>query len=515
MKSIYRLTIFTALLLSTCTIFAQNRVRLLSDSTETIINKNIYGHFAEHLGRCIYGGIFVGKENTTIPNTNGIRNDVIVALKELQVPVLRWPGGCFADWYHWKEAIGPQSERSDIENVPWDYVREDNSFGTHEFLDFCELIGAKPYLAMNMNTGSVQEGLEWVQYTCRPKGSNPMADLRVKNGREEPWGVKYWGIGNESWGCGGNMNADYYSNLYKRFATAITDYTNTPGYYRIAVGPGDPNYNWTETIMKNVPLNLFEGLSVHHYSVISWVDMGPSQDFSQDIYFRTMERAWKMKEFVEKNSEVMDKYDPEKKIGLVVDEWGGWYSSMKEKGLLYQQNTIRDAMIAGLTLNIFNNHADRVKMANLAQMTNVLQALILTENEKMLLTPTYHVMKMYNVHQDATLVPIEVESETFTFGDKEIQAVSVSASKNKQGILHISLTNIDNTKGKEVEIQMNNYNAKNIKGTILTSEKVQDCNTFENPNAIVPVEFKDFKNAKGTLKVNMPPNSVIMLEINP
>lgn len=492
----------------------QNKVVLHVDSTKTQISKHIYGHFAEHLGRCIYDGIYVGENNSTIPHTAGVRNDVIKALKDLKIPNLRWPGGCFADTYHWKDAIGPKAERKPIENLSWGNIREDNSFGTNEFLNMCELLGAEPYLAVNMNSGTVQEAVEWVQYVNHKNGTSYLTDIREKSGRDKPWSVKYWGIGNESWDCGGDMTAEHYSDLYRQYATAMTTYSNSEKLFRIAVGPGTPNYAWTETIMKNIPARRIEGISIHHYSVINWGKKGSSTQFTDEEYFKTMQQAWKMEEMVQKNCEIMDKADPKKRIALVVDEWGGWYETDPEgRGALYQQNTIRDAMIAGLTLNIFNNHADRVRMANLAQIVNVLQAVILTDKEKILLTPTYHVMEMYKVHQDATLVPAQVTSADFVLGGSRVPAVSVSASKDQSGKLHISLTNIDNTKSQEVDIALNGFKGKQVTGRALTSTKVQDYNTFNSPTTVVPKPFKNASLSKGNLKVTLAPNSVVVLEV--
>jgi alpha-N-arabinofuranosidase len=495
---------------------AQNKVSINASLPKIQISKHIYGHFAEHLGRCIYDGIYVGEDNTKIPNTDGVRNDVIEALKNLNIPNLRWPGGCFADTYHWKDAIGPKSERKPIENLSWGNVREDNSFGTNEFLNMCELLGAEPYLAVNVNTGTVQEAVEWVQYVNHANGTSYLTDLREKSGRSKPWNVKYWGIGNESWDCGGNMSVDHYIDLYKQYATAMTSYYNTEKLFRIAVGPGSPDlYNWTEEIMKNIPAKRFEGISVHHYSVIDWDKKGSSSEFTDEQYFITMQRAWFMDEFASKNCEIMDKYDPEKRVALIVDEWGGWYDSDPEgNGQLYQQNTIRDAMIAGLTLNIFNNHADRVRMANLAQIVNVLQAVILTKAEKMILTPTYHVMEMYKVHQDALLVPARVISADFVSGDKKLKAVSASASMDKSGKMHISLTNIDNKNAQEVRVDLKGFKVRKVTGRILTSAKVQDHNTFDNPTKVVPKSFNKALLSDNNLLVNMPPNSVIVLELN-
>ncbi|MBE8722564.1 alpha-N-arabinofuranosidase [Sphingobacterium pedocola] len=494
----------------------QNTVQLEFDSKQTIvINKHIYGHFAEHLGRCIYEGFYVGESNTTVPHTKGIRNDVVEALKKLQIPNLRWPGGCFADTYHWKDGIGSKESRPTIVNNWWGGVTEDNSFGTHDFLDMCELLETEPYLAGNVGSGEVQELADWVQYV-NFSGRGPMSDLRKLNGRQEPWSVKFWGVGNEAWGCGGNMTADYYSDIYRKYATFMSDWGNSGGLYRVASGASSDDYNWTETLMKKIPSSLMKGVALHHYAVIDWSKKGPSIDFTEEQYFKTMKSAWFMNELVEKHSAIMDKYDPKGKIDLVVDEWGGWYEVEPgtNPGFLYQQNTMRDAMIAGMTLNIFNNHARRVKMANLAQTINVLQAVILTEGEKMLLTPTYHVMEMYKVHQDATLIPLKLTSEDFTFKDEHIPAVSVSASQNSSGQTHISLVNIDPKVAKKISVDMGEINAKAVNGRILTAKKLRDYNSFLEPQKISPQQFTAAVLNGGKIEVEIPPFSVIVLQVN-
>ena len=412
--------VFAVILFLSASIHAQNIIALNPGTAKDRINKNIYGHFAEDLGRCIYDGFYVGDSNKMIANREGVRLDIIDALKKLKIPVLRWPGGCYADHYHWKNGIGPKDKRTSTENVSWGNVRENNAFGTNEFLNLCETLHADPYLAMNVGGGTVQEAEEWVQYVNHANGKSGLTDLRMQNGRATPWNVKYWGIGNESWDCGGHMSVDHYIDLYKQYATLITSYGNSEGLYRIAVGPGTEDFKWTEALMRDIPRKLIEGISIHHYSVIDWSKKGSSTDFSESEYFSTMEQAYRMENMVSGNIEVMDKYDPEKKVGLVVDEWGGWYDTDPgaDGSSLYQQNTMRDAMIAGLTLNIFNNHCDRVQMANLAQCVNVLQAVILTKEEKMVLTPTYHVMEMYNVHQGALMLPVSITSNNYTFGGK-------------------------------------------------------------------------------------------------
>jgi alpha-N-arabinofuranosidase len=438
---------------------------------------------------------------------------VVEALKKLKIPNLRWPGGCFADTYHWKDGIGPKNKRPKIVNVWWGGVTEDNSFGTHDFLNMCEMLGTEPYLAANIGSGTVQELIDWVQYV-NFDGESPMSALRRANGREKAWKVKYWGVGNEAWGCGGNMRPEYYADLYRKYATFMTGWSGN-GIFRIASGANSGDYNWTEVLMKTIPLNMVSGVALHHYSVIDWNKKGSATAFSEAQYFTTMKRAFHMEELVTKHSAIMDKYDPQKKVALVVDEWGGWYDVEPgtNPGFLYQQNTMRDAMIAGITLNIFNNHADRVRMANLAQTINVLQAVLLTNKEKLLLTPTYHVMEMYNVHQDARLLQVNLSAPDYAFGNETIKAVSASASTDSLGRTHLSLVNIDAAKTYEVKVELNNKKFTQVAGRILQSEKLQDHNTFDNPNKIFPRTFQDASINGNLITVKLPPFSVVVLQL--
>ena len=493
---------------------AQNQIIINADQGAYTINKHIYGHFAEHLGRCIYDGFYVGEGNTKIPNTNGVRNDIVDALKKLKIPNLRWPGGCFADTYHWKDGIGPKDQRPTIVNTWWGGVTEDNSFGTHEFLNICELLGTEPYLSGNVGSGTVQELSDWVQYVDF-KGVSPMSDLRAKNGRTDPWKVRFWGIGNEAWGCGGHMRPEYYADEYRKYATFMNASWGNERIFRIASGASSGDYNWTEVLMKNIPRNLLEGVALHHYSVIDWGNKSSATDFTTQQYFTTMQRAIQMEELVNRHSTIMDKYDPDKRVALVVDEWGGWYDVEPgtNPGFLFQQNTMRDAMIAGVTLNIFNNHADRVRMANLAQTVNVLQAVVLTEGEKMILTPTYHVMEMYNVHQDATLLPLDLKTGDFEIDGQKLPALSASASRDAAGKMHISLVNIATGAPQEVIIDIRGANASKAACRILTSAKIQDHNTFDHPDKIKPVKYEDFVLSGDKLKVKVPPISVLVFEI--
>ena len=509
-------SLIAIMLLASSAVFAQNKAVINADLGEIQISRHIYGHFSEHLGRCIYDGLYVGEDNTLIKNDNGMRTDIVDALKKMKIPNLRWPGGCFADTYHWKDGIGPKADRPTIVNSWWGNVTEDNSFGTHEFMELCKQLGTEPYISGNVGSGTVQELSDWVQY-MNFQGKSPMSDLRAANGHPEPYKVKYWGIGNEAWGCGGNMTAEFYANVYRRYATYVnTSWEKDERVFKIASGASDDDYHWTEVLMRDIPRQMLDGVGVHHYSVISWSNKGPATNFTEDQYFTTLSRAYDMERIVKGHAAIMDKYDPAKKVAMIVDEWGGWYDvePNTNPGFLYQQNTMRDAMIAGMTLNIFNNHADRVRMANLAQIVNVLQAVVLTDKEKMILTPTYHVMEMYNVHQDATMIPLNLTTENYEFGGKKLPAISASASKDAAGKVHVSLTNIDYSKSHEITIDLRGEDFKNVSGRILKSGKAQDFNSFEKPEMITPQAFEGAKLKKNQLTITLPACSVVVLELN-
>ena len=491
--------------------FAQSKLTLHTEQAESKINKEIYGHFAEHLGHCIYGGIYVG-ENSDIPNVRGFRDDVIGALKDMHIPVLRWPGGCFADTYHWKDGIGPQEERPSIVNVHWGGVTEDNSFGTHEFLDFCELINAEPYININVGSGTVQEASEWVEYVTSANKS-PMTELRKKNGREEPWDVKYWGIGNENWGCGGNMTPEYYADLYNRFASYCRG-----DLYKIACGPNSRDYNWMDVVMQKTARygGLIQGVSLHYYTIQTgnWGDKGDATGFGASEWMATLSQTLQMETLVDRHSTIMDKYDPNKRIGMIVDEWGNWFNveDGTNPGFLYQQNTLRDAMVAAVNLNIFNNHADRVKMANIAQMVNVLQAVILTKEDEMVLTPTYYVFKMYSAHQDATLIPSNIETETFDLDGKTLPTVHASSSI-KDGVLSVTLCNLNPTENETVELEVTGDEFTSSTGQIITSDKLDGHNGFGKNEAVNIQNFKVNQPKNGKLNIELPAKSVVLVQL--
>ncbi len=502
---------FVALFIIQISISAQNKsnkITLDASGLQYQINKNIYGQFSEHLGHLIYGGIWVGPDSP-IPNIDGIRKDVVEALKEIKVPVLRWPGGCFADTYHWMDGIGPRSKRPKMINTNWGGVTEDNSFGTHEFLELCRLIGCEPYITGNVGSGTVQELSQWVEYVNSDNVS-PMTELRKKNGRDKSWGVKYWGIGNESWGCGGNMTPEYYADQVRRYGTFMHNYGDNK-IFKIASGPNGNDYNWTNVLMKDAG-SYFDGLSLHYYS---WANQKTATDFDESGWFDIMKQTLRMKDLIEKHSAIMDKYDPLKRVALDVDEWGTWYKVEPgtNPGFLYQQNTMRDAVAAACNLNIFNNHCDRVRMTNIAQVVNVLQAMILTKGDKMILTPTYWVYDLYKVHQDAMMVPVNVSSSKYVFDGDSLSAVNCSASIDTTGKLHISLCNIDPDVSESVDLSLESYDAGKITGKVLTAKKMNAHNTFENPDEVKPEDFDGFKLNGNNLNVNMPPMSVVVLEL--
>jgi alpha-N-arabinofuranosidase len=492
-----------------------NRVAINAAEAGVRINRHIYGHFSEHLGRCIYGGYWVG-EDSPIPNVRGIRKDVVAALRQIKIPNLRWPGGCFADEYHWMDGIGPKSARPKMINTHWGGVTEDNSFGTHEFLDLCEQLECEPYICGNVGSGTVQELSQWVEY-CNFDGVSPMADLRGKNGKKEPWAVKFWGIGNESWGCGGNMTPEFYADNYRRYAVYARSYGKP--LYKIACGPNTDDYNWTKVLMEKTCGDrgpMLDGLSLHYYTVPGeWAYKGSATEFGESEWLITMRKAYRMEELIHKHGAIMDQYDPERKVGLVVDEWGTWFDVEPgtNPGFLFQQNSLRDALVAGIHFNTFNNNAERVQMANIAQTINVLQSVILTEGAKMVLTPTYHVFDMYKVHQDAVRLPVYVESENIALGFGAIPAITASASIDKQEKVHVSLTNIDVKEEKIVTLELRGLPLKNVSGTIITSANIQDHNTFENGNVVKTAPFTGAAIAQGGVTVRLPPRSVVTIEL--
>lgn len=481
-----------------------------SDRPGAVINRNIYGQFAEHLGRLIYEGIWVG-EGSPIPNTRGLRNDVVAALKELRVPLLRWPGGCFADEYHWRDGIGPRDQRPRRPNASWGGV-DTNAFGTHEFMDLAEMLGADAYINGNLGTGTPQEMMEWIEYMTSDSDST-LADLRRRNGREKPWKVPYFAVGNETWGCGGNMRPEFYADLYRQYATFVKEHSGNR-VQKLAVGPYGDNYNWTEVLMREAGKQM-DGLSLHYYTLPTgdWGKKGSATQFGEKEWHATLARTLGIEEVIAKNIAIMDKHDPQKRVGLMVDEWGTWYDTEPGASALYQQNTLRDAVVAAVNLNIFHRHADRVRMTNIAQVVNVLQAMILTDKEKMVLTPTYHVFRMYRAHQGATLLPVELSAPAYGLGGASVPSLSASASRDAEGRMHLSVVNLDPNRAAEVTTTLGGRAVKSVAGEVLTAPAVNAMNTFDRPDAVRPAPFTGHKLQGSQLVLNIPAKSVVVLEL--
>lgn len=497
--------------------WADTQVTINTTTPGATINKDVYGQFAEHLGRGIYEGLWVGPDSK-IPNTKGWRNDVVGALKEIKVPLVRWPGGCFADEYHWREGIGPRKNRPVKLNTNWGGVTENNAVGTHEFFDLIDLLGADAYVNGNLGSGTVQEMAEWLEYMTGD-GDSSLANLRRKNGHAKPFKVKYFAVGNESWGCGGNMTADFYTSLYKQYATFLkTPKDNSPKL--IAVGANDVEPDWTEYVTGHIKQNWslrVDGISFHYYTLPNnnWKEKGAALNFPESQWFTTFQQTLRMDGFIEHNVQALNKTDPEKKIGFYVDEWGTWYDTEKGQnpGFLYQQNSLRDALVAAVNFNIFHKHAERVQMTNIAQMVNVLQAMILTDKDKMLVTPTYYAFKMYVPFQDATSLPVTMTNvPDYQFEQQKIPGISVSAAKAKDGKVYLAVANINPNQAENLIISTKGLNLSKATGQILTADKLDAHNSFEAPSAITPTAYSASAN-NGQLTLTIPGKSVVVVAL--
>lgn len=483
-----------------------------ADQPGPTISKYLYGHFAEHLGRCIYEGIWVGPDSS-IPNANGLRLDVTTALRELQIPVLRWPGGCFADEYHWRDGIGPKEDRPVRINTHWGWVDETNEFGTHEFFELVELIGTEAYIAGNVGSGTPREMAEWLEYMTAD-GNTELAKLRRANGREKPWKVSFIGVGNETWGCGGSMTPEYYADLYKRFATFLkAPEGNRPK--KVASGGNDEHTDWTE-VLGGIRWNI-DGISHHYYTTPTgeWRHKGNALGFPEEEWISTLARTMKIDDYLTLNEAVLALKNPRGNIGIYLDEWGTWYDPEpgREPGFLYQQNSLRDALVAALNFNIFHRHAERLHMANIAQTVNVLQAMILTDKEKMVLTPTYHTFKMYIPFQDSTFIPSAFKSmPTYTLEDVSVPQVSASTALNKDGDLILALVNLDPHNTARVAATTHGFAAASARATVLTAEAMDAHNSFDEPHAIEPASL-DVAVQDGKVFLELPAKCVAVVTI--
>ena len=511
--------------------WAQTKIVIDPSRADFVIEPEVYGQFAEHLGGCIYGGLWVGPDSK-IPNVRGYRKDVLVALQELDVPVLRWPGGCFADDYHWRDGIGPRDQRPKTLNIYWG-GGETNAFGTHEFLDLCELLGCEAYVAGNVGSGTVEEMREWVEYMTSDSNST-LAQLRRRNGREKPWRVKYFGVGNENWGCGGNMTAEYYSNLYRRYSTYVRNFSGND-IVKVANGPSGRDVPFMDILVRNTHAHA-DAFSMHYYVLPSsdWKSKGAALGFPESQWFSVIQQTYEVEDLIEDYISILDKVDPEQRLDLLVDEWGTWYDRAADaKSALYQQNTIRDAVSAALFFHIFHEHGDRITMGNIAQVVNVLQAMILTRGDRMLLTPTYHVFEMYRVHQGARHIPLDFKSPTYSSSTaqppptnppksykqdarpdepwtRQVAAISATASVAKDGTTHVSLVNTSPTESLPVELSIEGE-SRTFRGRSLTANKLDAHNTFDKPDTVKPRPLTDWDAEGNILRLTLPPASVSVI----
>jgi alpha-N-arabinofuranosidase len=454
------------------------RVVVRTDVEIGVVKPELHGHFAEHLGSCVYGGLWVGK-NSKVPNINGHRKLAVEYLRELGVPVLRWPGGCFADDYHWRDGIGPIAKRPKRVNIHWGGYVEDNSFGTHEFIELCRQIGAEPYLAGNVGSGSPHEMRDWVEY-CNYPGGSDLSQERAANGSREPFRVRYWGVGNESWGCGGNMKAEEYAALYRQFSVYLKEFGGTKPFL-IASGPSGADVRWSRGLLDNLQGELPDGLSMHYYEGggEESTRFKVAQMNEQLAIFADVEKA------ILQQRAVLDGYREGRRVGLVLDEWGAWdhivEADEKRYGALWQQGTIRTALAAGLGLNLFNRMADKLYMCNIAQIVNVLQSLLLTEgaeSDKCVRTTTYHAFALFKAHRGKTAVRADVQNPE-TFG------LTVSASMAEKELV-LSLVNPHSETDLRVECSLAGVTAKQGSAGMLHDADLNACNTFEKPNNVVP-----------------------------
>ncbi len=473
------------------------------------IAPEIYGHFSEHIGGVFYDGLWVGKDSE-IPNINGFRKDLVEKLKAIHPPVLRWPGGCFAETYHWRDGIG---ENRPVRPNWWmhrDGRTESNAVGTHEFVDLCELIGAKPYFAVNVTSITPMEALDWMDYCLSPRGTTTLALEREKNGHPEPFDIPYWGIGNENWGGGGNMTPEYYALQYRRFATVLANFGKMYGVQVIAGGADGADYEWTEGLVSNlakakgtIPV---DGMSFHYYCGKS----GPCVEYTEDDWYVLIEKAQRIEELIRRHSAFTVAYGMEDRMKLVIDEWGCWHpeGSGPSEGynLFEQQSTMRDGVISALTLNIFNNYCHCIKMANVAQLCNNLHCLFLAGEGNCITTPTYHVFDMYQGHQGATaLRTIVSENDDLPTG------ISVSASRNGN-VITLTMANLSCEKDEEISLDFLGLDTPTVSVTarLLACDDMRSHNTFQRPDAVIPKPVSVDLNAP----ISLPKAAVLAITVS-
>lgn len=471
-----------------------NRITLDFSSSRGTIAPELYGHFAEHIGGVFYDGLWVG-EDSGIEHIHGFRKSIVDSFKRIAPPVLRWPGGCFAETYNWRDGIGPRASRPRRINW-WHYCDgrvEPNEVGTHEFMALCRLVGAEPYIAANMTSISPLQVRDWMEYCNMPAGATTLADERAMNGDTEPFGVRYWGIGNENWGGGGQMTPERCADEFIRFTTVCRPLAPLKMRY-IMCGANGHDLDWTRRLMKQWSGRPWHetrawGMSVHYYTnALSGKD---DVNFDEKGWYDELFRADYMRRIIDDHRAVMDDYDPDRRLKLVVDEWGNWHidgtGPSKGYNLFEQQSNMRDAQVAALTLNLFNNRCDVVGMANVAQLCNNLHSLYLAGGHSMVETPNYHVFDLYQGHKGGRHVKLTVEARVIESERYDpLKLISASASV-KNGVLTLTVANMDLTASADVRLSALGGSIAG-KGTlrVLHHSDPMTCNTFDNPHAVVP-----------------------------
>jgi alpha-N-arabinofuranosidase len=520
---------------------ADAQVEIFLDESKGTIAPEIYGQFTEHIGGVIYDGVWVG-EQSRIPNRYGIRKELVERMNQIHVPILRWPGGCFADSYDWKDGIGPVAQRPKRTNF-WEVdpdaarlhgkgaqVIEPNEFGTNEFMRFCQLTKAEPYLAVNLRSQPALEFDHWVEYCNAPAGGTTLGDMRAKSGFTDPFNVRYWGVGNESWGCGGNFTPEEYASEFRRYTTWIPEFG--VDLQLIGAGPNGNDIDWThkffEQIVTDHPYHNphFKGWSIHHYaSDLSrgkphdWITgKGDALKFEVVDWYEIMRECYRIEKIMSDQWAVMGQYDPEHQVKLVVDEYGPWYregTELDPTHIFGQQVTVRDALATALTLDAFNRNCEKVSVATCAQLVNNLNALFLCHEDRFFATPNFYVFEMYAAHQGAQSLRAEFGAPDIHYDrdgkDTTFWGLNGSASRKGRTVT-LTMVNPSLSSPVDTQIALRGGDATAASGVVLNASDMHAHNTFDQPEAVKSASLA-VSVSSGLLKVSIPPASVSKIEI--
>jgi alpha-N-arabinofuranosidase len=489
---------------------ADSHIEILVEEPIATISPDIYGHFIEHIGGVIYDGVWVGRDSA-IPNTQGIRTALIDKLKQIKAPMIRWPGGCFADSYDWTDGVGPNRPRrtnfwidefdKSRLNSKWVQMYDTDAFGTDEFLHFCKLSGAEPYLAANVRSLPALQLDRWVEYCNSPAGSTTLSELRAKGGAVEPYNVKLWGIGNESWGCGGDFTPQDYASEFRRYTAWVPQY-GLPLQF-IASGPSGNDLAWTKAFfekMYSMGDHKISGWSVHYYAwnlsrgkSTDWVDAkGDALQFDIADWYELFQQGFQIEKIIEDQWAAIGEYDEHHEIKLVIDEYGPWYrkgTEVSPEAIISQQVTLRDALFTAFTLDIFNRHADKVSMAACAQLINCLNSLFLAHEDKFVVTPNFYVFDMYSAHQGGQSLRAEFSSPQVVYmrDGKAAGFWGLNGSASVKGkTLTLTVVNADASSPREAQIILRGASVSDAKAKILSGPDIHAHNTFEHSQIMGP-----------------------------